>query len=225
MARPFRALAAGLHTRPALVFHDGSQDAVSFELTPLGARSLLGVPAAELAGTVVELDDLLPGDAAELMDRVAAAADWSVRFAVLDDVLAPTRPSHGRVRRCRRARVAQDRQDRRPNSRRRARARDRATADVSSRSVSRVSTASRPSRRSRVVRFEQSWHALRRLERRRRTSPARRRPSLAEIAVRCGYSDQSHLAREWNELAGCPPSAWLAQEELPFVQDAGSEPA
>jgi hypothetical protein len=73
--RRFAGLAAGLHTRPALVFHDGSQDAVSFELTPLGPRSLLGVPAAELTGAVVELDDLLPRDAPELMDRVAATAD------------------------------------------------------------------------------------------------------------------------------------------------------
>ncbi len=57
--RPFVALAAGLHTRPATIAHDGSQHVVSFELTPLGARCLLGAPAAELAGTVVELDDLL----------------------------------------------------------------------------------------------------------------------------------------------------------------------
>lgn len=57
--RPFEALAAGLHTSTAIIAHDGSQHSVSFELTPLGARWLLGVPAAELARTIAELDDLL----------------------------------------------------------------------------------------------------------------------------------------------------------------------
>jgi AraC-like DNA-binding protein len=35
---------------------------------------------------------------------------------------------------------------------------------------------------------------------------------LAGLAARCGYYDQAHLAREFRELAGCPPSAWLAEE-------------
>ncbi|MFD0350833.1 helix-turn-helix domain-containing protein [Kitasatospora aburaviensis] len=37
-------------------------------------------------------------------------------------------------------------------------------------------------------------------------------PRLAELAVRCGYFDQAHLAREFRALAGCAPSAWLAAE-------------
>jgi AraC-like DNA-binding protein len=43
-------------------------------------------------------------------------------------------------------------------------------------------------------------------------------PPLAEVAVRCGYYDQAHFTREWRDLAGCSPTAWLA-EELPSVQD------
>ena len=80
-----------------------------------------------------------------------------------------------------------------------------------------------PKQGARVVRFERSWLLLRRLERSRRRSPRRDRPSLAWVAFRCGYYDQAHMAREWNDLAGCPPSAWLAAEELPFVQDSAVE--
>jgi AraC-like DNA-binding protein len=47
------------------------------------------------------------------------------------------------------------------------------------------------------------------------------RPSLADVAVRCGYSDQAHLHRDWLDFAGTTPSAWMA-EELPFVQDDAS---
>jgi AraC-like DNA-binding protein len=42
---------------------------------------------------------------------------------------------------------------------------------------------------------------------------------LAELATECGYYDQAHLAREFRDLAGCPPSALLA-EELRKVQAA-----
>jgi AraC-like DNA-binding protein len=35
---------------------------------------------------------------------------------------------------------------------------------------------------------------------------------LADLAADCGYYDQAHLAREFRDLAGCPPSQWLAEE-------------
>ena len=42
----YDVLVGGLHTTPAVVTHDGSWSGVQLGLTPLGARSLLGVPAA-----------------------------------------------------------------------------------------------------------------------------------------------------------------------------------
>jgi AraC-like DNA-binding protein len=42
---------------------------------------------------------------------------------------------------------------------------------------------------------------------------------LAELAAECGYYDQAHLARDFRDLAGCPPSLLLA-EELRNVQAA-----
>lgn len=62
-----------------------------------------------------------------------------------------------------------------------------------------------PKEYQRVARFEASRAVL------------GHRP-LAEVAAGCGYADQSHLARDWAELAGCPPSTWL-REEFPFLQD------
>jgi AraC-like DNA-binding protein len=66
-----------------------------------------------------------------------------------------------------------------------------------------------PKQLARVARFERSHRELRR-------DPAR---PLAGLAAGCGYYDQAHMAREWNALAGCPPSRWLAGEQIPFVQD------
>ena len=96
-ARPagsFRALVHGLHTRPAVIAHDGSSYTLSVDLTPAGCRVLFGVPAAALAGTVVGLDHLLGRFADELAGRLAAAPGWPARFAVLDEVLT------GRATRC-----------------------------------------------------------------------------------------------------------------------------
>jgi AraC-like DNA-binding protein len=71
-----------------------------------------------------------------------------------------------------------------------------------------------PKEAARVVRFERSKRLLQR----------RDRPPLADVASACGFYDQAHLAREWNDFGGCPPSAWLTGEDLPFIQDGEAEP-
>jgi transcriptional regulator GlxA family with amidase domain len=66
-----------------------------------------------------------------------------------------------------------------------------------------------PKQAARVARFDRSRLALQ----------AAPRTPLATIAAGAGYFDQAHMAREWNALASVPPSRWLADEDLPFVQD------
>lgn len=221
----FTALAAGLHTTPAVIAHEGSGYTVSFELTPAGARSLLGLPAGELVGAIVDLEELLgPPQVRELAERMAAAPAWQERFAVLDDVLtrragrmdeadgATAGAWHRIVESGGAVRIG-DLADEVGYSRRHLT--ERFTREY----------GLTPKQTARVVRFERSWLLLRRLERSRRLSRRNDRRSLAEIAARCGYYDQAHLAREWNDLAACPPSAWLAAEELPFIQESTAEAA
>jgi AraC-like DNA-binding protein len=45
--------------------------------------------------------------------------------------------------------------------------------------------------------------------------------SLAEVAAAHGYCDQSHLAAEFRQFAGCPPSTWMAEEFRNFQAGAG----
>jgi AraC-like DNA-binding protein len=208
----FVSLVGGLDTRSALIAHDGDQYGVQLELTPAGARSLLGVPAGALAGTVVDLRELLRTDAGELAERMAGAPAWASRFAVLDEVLsrridrsqAPT-GALAHAWRCvvtsgGTARVG-DIADEVGWSRRHLGARFSTEYGLT------------PKDAARVVRFERSRWLV----------SEGGRQTLADVAAECGFYDQAHMAREWRDLAGCPPSVWLATEDLPSVQDAAAD--
>jgi AraC-like DNA-binding protein len=202
------AMASGLHVGPALIRHHGFQHGVQLGLTPAGSRALLGIPAAALAGELVGLDELLGTRSVELYDGLANAASWAARFDVLDrflssrlgDGLSDVRPELTHVWRRLERRGGRVRVDDLAGelgwSRRHLAGQFRREFGVT------------PKELARVVRFQRARSLL----------PGKR---LAQVAAEAGFADQSHLAREWRELAGCSPSRWL-REEFPFVQD-GSE--
>src|SRR4051794_19732898 len=68
----FQALASGLSTHAVVIRHGGDQYGVQLDVTPAGARALLGVPAGELASDVVDLSALLGTDAEELLAGMSA---------------------------------------------------------------------------------------------------------------------------------------------------------
>jgi AraC-like DNA-binding protein len=203
------AVLGGLHTRPALIDATRPQEGLQYALTPLAAGALLGLPAAEFAERTVDLADVLGRAADRLVDDLAAAPGWAERFTRLDAALldrlcwdvAPVPPEvreawgvlHRSAGRCRVEDLA-------------------AHVGWSRRHLSeqfRLATGVPPKQAARIARFEATRRLL--------LDP--RRPPLAEVAVRCGYADQPHLAREWRALAGCSVGTWL-REELPFVQDS-----
>jgi AraC-like DNA-binding protein len=203
-------LLGGLHTAPALVTHAGRQSGIQLALTPLGARALLGMPAAELASIDVEAADVLGRLAAEARERVLAAPGWAGRFAVLERFLA------GRLRAAQADRVPAPRPevsyawDRLERSRGAVRVAELAAeTGWSARHLGeqfRAETGLSPKAGARVVRFDR---ARRRLLRRQAEDG---QVVLADLAAECGYYDQAHLAREFRDLAGCPPSVLLAEE-------------
>ncbi|HET8645210.1 MAG TPA: AraC family transcriptional regulator, partial [Vicinamibacteria bacterium] len=77
---------AGLGSGFAVCEHDGFQQGVQLNLTPVGARLVFGVPLSELAG-VTPLRDLLPPRHGGLGERLQDLADWDARFDLLDAAL------------------------------------------------------------------------------------------------------------------------------------------
>lgn len=193
----YRALAAGLHLRPALIRTHGRQHGLQLDLSPLGVRALLGVPMGDLSGVMVHHADLPLGVPESVHARLSQAGTWTERFDLLDAHLlslaradrratGPERAAHeawallsdtaGRT-------TVADLADRLGWSRRHLSSLVRAELGVS------------PKEAARLHRFD---HA-RRL--------ARQGTPLAHVAARAGYADQAHLSREWKGFAGRSPSA------------------
>ncbi len=209
----YGCVVGGLSTRPALISTGSYQEGVAVELTPLGSRALLRMPAGELRNISLELADIAGSAGAELWLRLQDEASWSGRFAICDEVLSwlvdPDDAVSPELSYAWRALVHTG-----------------GTAPVSAIADkigwTRQHLARRfgtefglsPKTAARVIRFSKARRML-------ESTPSF--VTLAQVAAACGYYDQAHLDRDFAELAGCSPSAWLAAEQVPFVQD--DEPA
>jgi AraC-like DNA-binding protein len=222
----YETLLAGLHTGPALITHDGRQSGVQLALTPLGARALLGMPAAELTNWDGDASAVVGEFAAEIRERVLACNTWPKRFAMIDRMLARRAlPAAAAARAGVRPEVA--------FAWRRLLA-SRGTVSIAElaaetgysarhlNSLLRAEVGLAPKAVARVMRFD---HARRRIGDAAAAGFAAGplALSLADVAADSGYYDQAHLAREFRELAGCPPTQWIA-EEFRFVQAMPSQP-
>lgn len=199
---------SGLHAAPAAIHHDGHQAGIQLALTVDGARALLGLPAAELAGELTDLAEAVP-ELADLPERLLELADWDARIQLVwvalgtalsrNDPVGPRAEVGRALARLTRGIGVAEVADEVGYSRRHLGSLLRAEIGLS------------PKEYQRVARFERSRSLL-------VAAATAGRVSLADVAARAGYADQSHLTREWVRLAGCPPSTWM-REELPFVQD------
>jgi AraC-like DNA-binding protein len=202
----FGSFAGGLYARPVRVRHEGSAAGVQLDLEPPAARALLGVPAGQLAGRTVGLDDLLGAEAPRLAERLHGARGAAERFAILDEALLRA--------------LAPARAMARPDTQRAwallcaTQGRVRVDAVAHALGCSRRHLARRfaedvgvpPKLAARLIRFEAA-------RRRLGTVP------LAHLAAEHGFADQAHLTREFRALGGAPPTA------VPFLQDAPADPA
>jgi AraC-like DNA-binding protein len=194
---------AGLHDTYAVTETGGSQAGVQVDLTPIGAHLLLGLPMDELSGRVVTLEDLFGRGGTLLREAVAEAPGWAERFDVVDQFLLTLL--------------------------------DRASSPVPSvtRALGRLheSGGTVPvgviaaelgcSRRHLISRFREQVGVTPKLLARilrfgRAVSLVDDRTEMgwAEIAQACGYYDQAHMIRDFNQFAGSPPNEF-ARRRLP----------
>ncbi|MET7395009.1 helix-turn-helix transcriptional regulator [Dactylosporangium sp. NPDC005572] len=160
---------------------------VTVGLTPAGVRAVLGMPMGELAEAIVSFDE------PALVERLAAAAAWGDRFAILDGWVE---------RKVRQARHGIDpriaaawEQLQRPDS--------PGVEVVAARLGVRRRLLEQgfqhdvgipPGTVARIARFQRGAGML------------AGQVALGRAAVECGYADQPHLTREVRAMSGCTPA-------------------
>ncbi len=208
----YRCVVGGLQASPALIAHDGNQEGIAIELTPLGSRALFGMPARAIWNASLELDEIAGPTARELWERLQEAGGWEERFRAVDEVLS---------------RLLRD-DSLEPALRRSwqllASSAGAAPVTELARTIgwTRQHFARRfadefglsPKLAARVVRFDRA----------RRMLQATPFVSIGQVAAVCGYYDQAHLTRDFVEFAGCPPGRLLA-DDLPSFQDTADDEA
>lgn len=205
--REFGASIAGMHSTPVNIHHDGRMRGVEIDLTPAGARALLGCPVGELAHQVLELSDVM-GDAADRMRDQLHEVPAVDQVRVLTGLFGGGRQA-------------------KPMEERLARAWKCLQARHGLVSVAELAEDAGWSRRHFTQRFTREFgqgpKTVARLVRFGRSrAMVRHGIPASEVAARCGYADQPHLVREWRSFAGTTPGRWADEDELAFVQD---EPA
>lgn len=186
----------GLHDRQVTTEHPGRSLGMQFNLDPLAARALVGMPLHELAGLTVPVDGILDPF---LVERLADMPDWDARFALLDAALAPRLADANASREVawawQRLRETQGRvaigelAAELGWSRKRIVARFRDEIGLPPKAV------------ARLLRFEHARELA-------GTMP------WGELAFECGFSDQSHLIAEFRRITGLTPGTFL-QDTVP----------
>lgn len=184
----------GAYDASQLVGSAGTSGAVQVNLTLLGIRRIVGRPLADLKNRAIPLDEVFGPRARGLSEQIAEAGSWEARFELVDQFLA--------------ARLALD--SRIPQEIRAAwRALVSSRGQVPIRDVARdvgwshkhlidrfrAELGLSPKGVARLLRFG-------RVVQRLKAGPV---PSLAELALSCGYFDQSHLHRDAREFADVTP--------------------
>lgn len=198
-ARHAGGFLAGVHDTTVLTETVGAQSGLHVNLTPLGARRLLGLPMAEVANRVVGVDDAFGAAGSRLVEALLNAPDWPTRFDILDAAvlrrLAETDPA---------SRLAVVGWRRLQATGGRIAIGDLAAElDCSRRhliAVFRDQIGLPPKTVARVLRFHRA------IELYDRGLCA----GWADVAHECGYTDQAHFINDFRHFAGVSPTVFLA---------------
>jgi AraC-like DNA-binding protein len=167
---------------------------------PGGAFPFLGLPAGELADMHVDLETLWGASAVRLRERLCEASTAAERFQLLDEALIDHlfRPleHHYAVL------TALDSFGRQTNAMVRDIAKDVGLSERRFIQVFKSEVGATPKLFSRVQRFQNARAIIH-----RHVEAA----DWAGIAIECGYFDQSHMIRDFQEFSGVSPAAYLRQ--------------
>lgn len=193
--KALQSFVVGIEAGSLITEHCGARSCIEVPLSPCVSYRLFQGAATEFTTEVVALEDIWGKDANHLTAQMSELSSWSKRFALIDRVLAE--------------KIAQSSYRVRPEIRWawnqlksrggclpiRQLAKAIGWSDRHFAKCFREHIGITPKVAARQIRFSQAHHLL---------TVGEEQP-LSEIALTCGYSDQSHLTREFHAFSGCSP--------------------
>jgi AraC-like DNA-binding protein len=198
---PRAAWVIGPHARVLFMAKElAHSDVVGVRLRPDAIPQVLGLPASELRGRVVDLENLWGADVERIREALYAAPDARGRAALLAGEVAS-----------RAARAAEGAASEVRALRRAVESRDAST-------VGEVARRFGLTHRRLIALFDHAvglkpkeYQRVRRLMSVLVAVQGDPRPSWARVALETGYFDQAHMTNEFRRLAGLTPSAYAAR--------------
>ena len=206
------AFFAGLQVPAQCVLHSGINDCVEIRVPPLAAYALLGGAIAEANGEPVSLLDVIPEPISILLDQLRTTSTWEHRFGAVDRFLARE--------------FAESKRRIPPELSWAWERLERSHGQVSIRALAqaigwserhlinqfRVYFGVRPKASARRLRFSHAFDML-------STQPT---GDLSTIAAQAGFSDQSHMTREFLTFSGVSPGVLRTArfDDLPGIPAA-----
>ncbi len=190
----YGSFTTGVYDTFVLVETAGAAGGLQINLTILGARLFLGQPLRDLMNRAIALDDLFGAAAGRLEDELQSAADWGARFDIVDrELLARIQGTRGPSA------------DVRWAVRRLVQTNGRVTIGTLLHEVRcsqkhlvsqfREQLGVTPKTLARVLRFGRAIEQIK-----------AGATSLTDLAIDCGYYDQSHFDRDFRHFAGTTPT-------------------
>jgi AraC-like DNA-binding protein len=209
--RPY-GLALGASSEARVIPLAGRIEHVEIELRAGAVPALLGVPAGELSGRAVALEDLWGGRAAEARDRLLGASGAAERLGVVHQILrgalgeSPKEPPPALAEALRRISSAGG------NLRVHDLAARLGVSDRRLEQLFHFHVGLSPKVSCRLARLRMCLELL-------ASEPGR---PWAEIALDGGFSDQSHLVNEFRALTGLAPGELQRRAGFGFLQDGAA---
>ena len=207
-----QSLFVGPAALPVIVEHGGELRCIEVSLSPWAAAAILG-PAEGWPGYAAPLDEVWQRAGGELEESLDGLPSWAARFEMLDRMFGVKISAAWTPRTELRWAWNEVRRlggDARVN---------KLAAGLGWGSRHFISkfqeiTGLTPKAQDRRWRFQKA-----------RTCLDQPSLSLAQVAACCGYSDQSHLSREFRELGSCTPAAYRATRftDLPGLPAEAAE--
>jgi AraC-like DNA-binding protein len=195
--RKLGTFVAGMYDSFVVVESRGNSCCIQVNFTPLGARLFFQLPLLELANQSLGLDEIYGDRSSGVVEALGNAGDWDRRFDLLESLIAQRISAAKPTRR----EISFAWNVMRETSGRAeigGLARDLGWSHKHLIAQFRDQLGTTPKRLGRVLRLQRAIQQIGECG----------QPRWINLALECGYFDQSHMIREFRELAGCTPEEY-----------------